>query len=275
MTRPAIHLHGIGKKFIIGGHRRSNSLRDSINKRLYASIRTFRQREEPNPTNDLAVLDDTIFWALRDVTFDVEHGEVVGLIGHNGAGKSTLLKLLSRITRPTEGYFEVHGRLGALLEIGTGFHPDLTGRENIFLNGSILGMKRVEIEAKFDQIVEFSGIEKFIETQVKYYSSGMYVRLAFSVAAQLETDILLLDEVLAVGDIGFQQKSHEKMKSIAKAGRAVVVVSHSMKPIQELCDRVVWMDGGRIKMIGLPGEVISAYETAMIGGSLRSDGIST
>jgi lipopolysaccharide transport system ATP-binding protein len=199
MTRPAIHLSGIGKKYIIGASRQNSSLRESLNEVAYFPLRAIRQRFASSKDNDESLFASTVFWAVRDVSFDVQPGEVLGLIGQNGAGNSTLLKLLARITRPTEGYFEVYGRLGALLEIGTGFHPDLTGRDNIYLNGSILGMKRVEIDAKFQSIVEFSGIEQFIETQVKYYSSGMYIRLAFSIAAHLEADILLLDEVLGAG----------------------------------------------------------------------------
>jgi len=187
------------------------------------------------------------FWALKDVSFEVEPGEVVGIIGRNGAGKSTLLKILSRITSPTEGTVEMHGRVGSLLEVGTGFHPELTGRENIYLSGSILGMKRKEIDAKLDEIVKFSEIEKFLDTPVKRYSSGMYVRLAFAVAAHLEPEILLVDEVLAVGDAAFQKKCLGKMGEVAKEGRTVIFVSHNMNAIKNLCQTALYVDEGRVK----------------------------
>lgn len=200
------------------------------------------------------------FWALKDVNFDVAQGEVVGVIGHNGAGKSTLLKILSRITPPTSGEVRLRGRVGSLLEVGTGFHPELTGRENIFLNGAILGMKRSEIVRKFDEIVEFSGVEKFLDTPVKYYSSGMYVRLAFSVAAHLEPDILLVDEVLAVGDAEFQKKCLNKMESITTtAGRTILFISHNMDAIRKLCTRTILIEQGKIRMIGDTNEVINLY----------------
>ena len=188
------------------------------------------------------------FWALKDVSFEVEPGEVVGIIGRNGAGKSTLLKILSRITSPTEGTVELHGRVGSLLEVGTGFHPELTGRENIYLSGSILGMKRREIDAKLDDIVKFSEIEKFLDTPVKRYSSGMYVRLAFAVAAHLEPEILLVDEVLAVGDAAFQKKCLGKMGEIANEGRTVVFVSHNMNAVEQLCDSCILFENGNLKM---------------------------
>ena len=203
------------------------------------------------------------FWALKDVSLEVKEGEVLGLIGRNGAGKTTLLKILSRITRPTEGWAEIRGRVRSLLEVGTGFHPELTGRENAYLSGSILGMSKREIDRKFDEIVAFAEIEKFIETPVKHYSSGMYVRLAFSVAAHLEPEILLVDEVLAVGDINFQKKCLGKMGEVAKGGRTVVLVSHQLNQIRRLCERVAWVDGGSIRMAGGTHEVVSAYESAM------------
>ncbi|MBU4288994.1 MAG: ABC transporter ATP-binding protein [Proteobacteria bacterium] len=202
--------------------------------------------------------DDTI-WALRDVSFEVNQGEVIGIIGRNGAGKSTLLKILSRITEPTSGDVKLYGRVSSLLEVGTGFHPELTGRENIYLNGAILGMRKTEIARKFDEIVEFAEIEKFMDTPVKRYSSGMYVRLAFAVAAHLEPEILLVDEVLAVGDIPFQKKCLGKMSDVAKGGRTVLFVSHNMQAIQKLCTRVIILHEGRVVMDGPTDEATSKY----------------
>jgi lipopolysaccharide transport system ATP-binding protein len=200
------------------------------------------------------------FWALKDVSFEVKQGEVVGIIGANGAGKSTLLKILNRITEPTSGGADIYGRVGALLEVGTGFHPELTGRENIFLNGAILGMSRAEIRDKFDEIVAFAEIEKFVDTPVKRYSSGMYVRLAFAVAAHLEPEILLIDEVLAVGDAQFQKKSLDRMEKLATTeGRTLIFVSHSMPTISRLCPRVIWLQGGRIAADGPAEPVIQKY----------------
>jgi len=199
------------------------------------------------------------FWALSNVSFDVREGEVVGIVGRNGAGKSTLLKILSRITEPTTGRAEIYGRIGALLEVGTGFHPELTGRENIFLNGSILGMKRREILRKYGEIVDFSGISEFMDTPVKRYSSGMYVRLAFSVAAHLEPEILLVDEVLAVGDAEFQQRCLGRMEDLSGTGRTVLFVSHNMQAISRLCDRAILFDGGAIVADGDPAAVITRY----------------
>ena len=202
---------------------------------------------------------DTDLWALRDVSFEVQRGEVVGIIGRNGAGKSTLLKILSRITEPTSGRAEIHGRVGSLLEVGTGFHPELTGRENIYLNGAILGMHRTEIERKFDEIVAFAEIERFLNTPVKRYSSGMYVRLAFAVAAHLEPEILIVDEVLAVGDAAFQKKCLGKMGDVAKEGRTVLFVSHNMAAVTQLCRRGFWLNDGHIVKIGLSQEVVESY----------------
>jgi lipopolysaccharide transport system ATP-binding protein len=198
-------------------------------------------------------------WALRDVSFDISEGETVGIIGLNGAGKSTLLKVLTRITQPTKGFADVKGRVGSLLEVGTGFHPELTGRENIFLNGSILGMTRLEVEQQFDEIVEFAEVEKFLDTPVKRYSSGMYVRLAFGVASHLQSEILLVDEVLAVGDKSFQDKCLQKMGIISEEGRTVLLVSHNMGAIKSLCKRALLIDSGRLIMDGKPDEVVSAY----------------
>jgi lipopolysaccharide transport system ATP-binding protein len=206
------------------------------------------------------------FFALKDVSLDVREGEVLGLIGRNGAGKTTLLKILSRITRPTSGWAEIHGRVGSLLEVGTGFHPELTGRENAYLSGAILGMGKAEITRKFDEIVAFAELEKFIDTPVKHYSSGMYVRLAFAVAAHLEPEILLVDEVLAVGDINFQKKCLGKMGDVARAGRTVVLVTHQMNQIRRLCHRVLWIDAGSLRLDGPTHEVTAAYESAMARG---------
>jgi lipopolysaccharide transport system ATP-binding protein len=203
------------------------------------------------------------FWALKDVSFEVQQGEVLGLIGRNGAGKSTLLKILSRITRPTVGHATIRGRVGSLLEVGTGFHPELTGRENVFMNGAILGMSKCEIARKFDEIVAFSELEKFIDTPVKHYSSGMFVRLAFAVAAYLEPEIFIVDEVLAVGDINFQKKCLGKMGDVAYTGHTVVLVSHQLNQIRRLCQRVLWIDDGHIRQQGNTHEVVSAYESAM------------
>jgi lipopolysaccharide transport system ATP-binding protein len=199
------------------------------------------------------------FWALKDVSFDVQRGEAIGLIGRNGAGKSTFLKILSRITEPTSGFAEIRGRVASLLEVGTGFHGELTGRENIYLNGAILGMKHAEINRKFDEIVAFSEVEKFIDTPVKRYSSGMYVRLAFAVAAHLEPEILIVDEVLAVGDYEFQKKCLGKMDNVAKTGRTVLYVSHSMESIMRLCTRVILMENGKIARDGDPNDVVQDY----------------
>ena len=208
--------------------------------------------------------DEDAFWALRDVSFDVPHGEALGLIGGNGAGKSTLLKLLTRITAPTTGRATIQGRVGSLLEVGTGFHPDLTGRENVFLNGAILGMHREEVVRKFDEIVAFAEVERFIDTPVKRYSSGMYLRLAFAVAAHLEPEVLLVDEVLAVGDAAFQAKCLGKMSDVTAEGRTVVFVSHNLDAIQRLCSRAVLLDGGRIVDAGRSDEVVRGYLTRQL-----------
>ncbi len=224
-------------------HKRKNGLSDNSSTR--------QAKEEKS--------QDNLIWALRDITFDVEQGEVVGIIGGNGAGKSTLLKNLSRITEPTKGSADVYGRIGSLLEVGTGFHPELTGRENIYLNGAILGMKRAEIRERFDEIVEFAEVAKFIDTPVKHFSSGMYLRLAFSVAAHMEPEILIVDEVLAVGDDSFQRKCIGKMENVSSQGRTVLFVSHNMSAIGKLCSRVLWLDDGKLRMDGNPTDVIHAY----------------
>jgi lipopolysaccharide transport system ATP-binding protein len=232
--------------------------------RVDTGLRHALERFARSPLRALRGSKPETFWALKDLSLQVREGEVLGLVGRNGAGKTTLLKILSRITRPTEGWAEIRGRVRSLLEVGTGFHPELTGRENAYLSGSILGMTKREIDRKFDEIVAFAEIEKFIETPVKHYSSGMYVRLAFSVAAHLEPEILLVDEVLAVGDINFQKKCLGKMGEVAKGGRTVVLVSHQLNQIRRLCERVAWVDGGTIRMVGGTHEVVSAYESAML-----------
>ena len=228
------------------------------NYRRYRSLYKFNDIEPENDQNSTTNNSD-IIWALRDVSFEVKQGEILGIIGSNGAGKSTLLKILSKITDPTSGHAEIRGKISSLLEVGTGFHPELTGRENVYLNGTILGMRKVEVDCKFDKIVAFSGIGKFIDTPVKRYSSGMAVRLAFSVAAHLEPEILLVDEVLAVGDVAFQKKCIGKMNAVAKEGRTILFVSHNMGAIENLCDLGVWLEDGKVVMHGGVGSVISAY----------------
>ena len=233
-------------------------------KRPVMNLKRLRKLSNFNETSDGP--EDTV-WALKDVSFEVRQGEVVGIIGRNGAGKSTLLKILCRITEPTGGRALVDGRVGSLLEVGTGFHPELTGRENVYLNGVILGMKKAEVEKKFDEIVAFSEVEKFIDTPVKRYSSGMRVRLAFAVAAHLEPEILLVDEVLAVGDAAFQKKCLGKMGDVSKEGRTVLFVSHNMAAIQELCNRVILLNAGRIESDGEPTGVVDSYLRLMDGNS--------
>jgi len=245
----AIRVKNLGKKYTLGGPQEQYlTLRDAIVNSVKAPFKRFN-RTTP----------DEGFWALKDVSFEVEQGEVLGIIGRNGAGKSTLLKLLSRITSPTEGTIEIHGRIGSLLEVGTGFHPEMTGRENIFLNGSILGMRKREIESKLDKIVKFSEVEKFLDTPVKRYSSGMYVRLAFAVAAHMDTEILLIDEVLAVGDAQFQKKCMGKMGDVAKEGRTVLFVSHNMAAMKTLCHRGIVLDEGRVRYDGEASEAVDLY----------------
>lgn len=235
-----------------------------------------RGREDPNLRLDQAGIsltgrDADRFWALRDVSFDVKRGEVLGIIGRNGAGKSTLLKILSRVTAPSSGQVKVSGRIASLLEVGTGFHPELTGRENIFLNGAILGMSRQEIQAKFDEIVQFSEVGKFLNTPVKRYSSGMYVRLAFAVAAHLDSEVLIVDEVLAVGDAQFQKKCLGKMAEVGKDGRTVLFVSHNLTAIRNLCEKAIWLEGGRIKGIGSSSEMSENYLRQNLRGESLSN----
>ena len=256
MSQIAIRGVGLGKRYAIGERVRYLALRDILANAIKAPVRLFRpNRENGNDRRDQ-------IWALRDVSFEIQQAEVVGLIGRNGAGKTTLLKILSRVTRPTTGFAEVHGRMGTLLEVGTGFHPELSGRENVFLSGAILGMGKREIERKFDEIVAFAEVDKFIDTPLKHFSTGMQMRLAFAVAAQLEPEILMVDEVLAVGDLEFQKKCLGKMSEVSKGGRTIVFVSHQMSQIRRLCERVIWVDRGVIKQDGPTLEVISAYERA-------------
>ncbi|HET9154665.1 MAG TPA: ABC transporter ATP-binding protein [Solirubrobacterales bacterium] len=254
MSGSAIDIHGLGKRYALGLHGGygSDTLRERIQHLGRNALRKAVRRGPP-------AREESFLWALRDLDIKIDSGDVVGLIGHNGAGKSTLLKVLSRITEPSEGYAEVTGRVGSLLEVGTGFHPELTGRENIFLNGSILGMRRAEINARFDEIVEFAEIERFLDTPVKRYSSGMSVRLAFAVAAHLEPEILLVDEVLAVGDASFQRKSLAKMNEVARQGRTVIFVSHNLAIIQALCERVVLLEHGRVMADGPVRSTIDSY----------------
>lgn len=252
-----ITIKGIGKRYNITGRKRGYvALRDIIGETMQHPIQTAVEKMKKIMRHS----NREDFWALENVTFEVKRGEAIGIIGANGAGKSTLLKILSRITPPTTGEIRLEGKVASLLEVGTGFHPELTGRENIFLNGAILGMTRKEIEKKFDKIVEFSGIETFIDTPVKRYSSGMYVRLAFSVAAHIEPDILLVDEVLAVGDAEFQKKCLGKMEEVTgKAGRTILFVSHNMNAIQKLCSKTVLLEKGKIAMMGETRKVIEHY----------------
>ena len=256
-----IRAHELGKEYRIGS-RVYMSARESLTRAIAAPARLFRRGHGARRG---AGEGETI-WAVKDASFEVHDGEIVGIIGRNGSGKSTLLKMLSRITAPTTGYAEVAGRVGSLLEIGTGFHQDLSGRENIIVNGAILGMKRREIDRKFDEIVAFAGVEPFLDTPVKHYSSGMQVRLAFAVAAHLQPNILLVDEVLAVGDIEFQRRCLGKMKDVSNEGRTVILVSHHMNQIRRLCQSAMWIDGGRIRYIGPVGEAIRRYEHDVTSG---------
>lgn len=257
----AIRVRDVSKTYRIGAINR-RTFRDELIYR-WERLRRHDPRESLGKFDSAEMADEGLFNALDHVSFDVRKGETVGLIGRNGAGKSTMLKLLARITTPTTGEAWVRGRIGSMLEVGTGFHPELTGRENIYLNGAILGMSRQEIDAKFDEIVEFSEIGNFLETPVKRYSSGMYVKLAFSIASSLDTDILLLDEVLAVGDAAFRKKSLARMTEIAKSGRTIIFVSHAMANIREICSKCIWFDQGALKMIGPTKGVADAYENSL------------
>jgi lipopolysaccharide transport system ATP-binding protein len=254
MSEPIISIRGLGKQFALGRESGHDTLRDQIT----AGVNRLLKREKP-------AQEAREFWALRDVSFDVQPGEVLGIVGRNGAGKSTLLKLLSQISEPTEGEIRVRGRIASLLEVGTGFHPELSGRENIYLNGAILGMTRAEIRVKFDEIVAFSEVEKFLDTPVKRYSSGMYVRLAFAVAAHLEPEILVVDEVLAVGDAAFQAKCLAKMDEVAgRSGRTVLFVSHNIHAVQTLCQTGVMLSRGRVVERGPIVKVLDAYQRSLM-----------
>jgi lipopolysaccharide transport system ATP-binding protein len=261
MALNRISVENLGKEYVIGGPEKGiETFREMI---VSAAAAPFQRLKRLNGD----VVPRERIWALKDVNLEVEEGEVVGIIGRNGAGKSTLLKVLSRITTPTEGRVKIRGRVSSLLEVGTGFHPELTGRENIYLNGAILGMSRKEIGQKFEEIIEFSGVEKFIDTPVKRYSSGMSVRLAFAVAAHLEPETLVVDEVLAVGDAGFQQKCLGKMKDVASSGRTVLFVSHNMGAVRQLCDRAIIMNAGKVTFDGEVDSSIQEHLSAMQGES--------
>jgi ABC-type polysaccharide/polyol phosphate transport system ATPase subunit len=252
---PAITAHRLSKSYRLGSREPYGALRDAIARALTAPFRRAVPQSGPDH-----------IWALENVSFDIEQGDVVGIIGRNGSGKSTLLKVLSRITDPTSGEATVRGRVGSLLEVGTGFHPELTGRENVFVNGAMLGMTRRHIVKRFDDIVDFAGVARFIDTPVKHYSSGMQMRLAFAVAAHLEPHILLVDEVLAVGDAEFQRRCLGKMRDVSRDGRTVLLVSHQMGQIRRLCDRVLWLDRGHVRAFGVPGATIHDYESAVLSG---------
>jgi lipopolysaccharide transport system ATP-binding protein len=261
----ALRVEGLGKQYHIGSGKREayTTLRDTLTDVIMSSV--CRAGKLLGGRGIRAADRRETIWALKDISFEINRGEVVGIIGYNGAGKSTLLKILSRITEPTEGYADVYGRVGSLLEVGTGFHPELTGRENIYLNGAILGMRRVEIQRKFDEIVAFAELEKFIDTPVKHYSSGMYMRLAFAVAAHLEPEILLVDEVLAVGDARFQKKCLNKMQDVGQQGRTVLFVSHNMSAITRLCPRAILLDGGHVLQDGPSHQIVSTYLSSEVG----------
>ena len=265
MTDIAIRVENLGKRYRIGRRERYRTLRDAITETAAAPFRWLTHgTSEPD-----------YIWALKGFSCEIPRGEVVGIIGCNGAGKSTLLKVLSRITEPTEGYAEIHGRVGSLLEVGTGFHPELTGRENVYLNGTILGMRRAEIAAKFDEIVSFAEIERFLDTPVKHYSSGMYMRLAFAVAAHLDPEILIVDEVLAVGDAQFQKKCLGKMEDVAAAGRTVVFVSHNMNAVQRLCSAAIVLDRGTVVATGTAVECVRRHlRTESQGSGIRKADLS-
>jgi len=286
MSDIAIKCEGLSKQYHIGERESYKALRDVIAEAATAPFRRLRSTESNGangvPTQNSKLETRNSFWALADVSFDVKRGEVVGIIGRNGAGKSTLLKILSRITKPTRGHAKIHGRVGSLLEVGTGFHPELTGRENIYLNAAILGMRKAEVAEKFDEIVAFAEVEKFIDTPVKRYSSGMYVRLAFAVAAHLEPEILVIDEVLAVGDAAFQKKCLGKIGEVAHGGRTVLFVSHNMGAIRSLCTEVIWLNEGSIVEGGPSATIVERYLRSTIkqsgslidlGAAPRQDGL--
>ena len=272
MSDIAIRVENLGKRYRIGETQAAyRTIRESITGLVTAPARRLRAAARGQSGWRAA----ETMWALRDVNFEIRRGEIVGVIGRNGAGKSTLLKVLSRITEPTTGGGQIHGRVGSLLEVGTGFHPELTGRDNIFLNGAILGMRRVDIKRRFDEIVAFAEVDRFIDTPVKHYSSGMYLRLAFAVAAHLEPEILLVDEVLAVGDAQFQKKCLGKMEGVAKEGRTVLFVSHQMNAIQTLCLKCLWLTEGQVEAFGETRDIVGRYLRVEVSqNEWRSDGSS-
>ena len=257
MSLLAVHVENLSKLYHIGAAETYVMIRESLMEAFAAPFR--RAREKLQSSNGQVSESGDTIWALKDVSFEIKQGEIVGIIGRNGAGKSTLLKILSRITEPTDGFAEIHGRVGSLLEVGTGFHGELSGRENIYLNGAILGMRKTEIARKFDEIVAFAEVEKFIDTPVKRYSTGMYLRLAFAVAAHLEPEILIVDEVLAVGDASFQNKCIGKMGAVAKEGRTVLFVSHNVAAVKSLCTRAILLDRGQVDCDGPVDEVVDRY----------------
>lgn len=270
MSDVAIRVENLSKKFYLGERIGLRTFREALQDALARPLRRIIRGEKNAQAAEEKVDTDRQIWALKDVSFEVKHGEVLGIIGPNGAGKSTLLKILSRITEPTGGYAEIRGRVGSLLEVGTGFHPELTGRENVFLNGAILGMSKAEIRRKFDDIVAFAGVEKFIDTPVKRYSSGMQVRLAFAVAAHLDPEILIIDEVLAVGDAEFQKRCLGKMNEVSRSGRTVLFVSHNMAAVEGLCTNAILLRSGVLEVRGVPRVVLDRYHRAMF---TNSDGV--
>jgi lipopolysaccharide transport system ATP-binding protein len=255
MDKTVIRVDKICKGYKIGRRERYLALRDILADAVSSPLRLFHRSKDSAPD---------YFWALKDISLDVQQGEILGLIGRNGAGKTTLLKVLTRITRPTSGRASVRGRVGSLLEVGTGFHTELTGRENVYFSGSIMGMRKKEIERKFDDIVEFAGVQKFIDTPLKHYSTGMQTRLAFAIAAHLEPEVLLVDEVLAVGDLEFQQRCMGRMEEVSQGGRTIILVSHQMNQIRRLCKTVAWLDQGEVVQVGPTAEVAAAYESAIL-----------
>lgn len=281
MSETAIRLAGLGKRYRIGKRQPYYTLRESLTRAVTAPLTRLKrilqngnaQMECAGPPKPWNGSPDKSIWALKDVSLNIERGQVVGVIGRNGAGKSTLLKILTRITPPTEGEAEVFGRVGSLLEVGTGFHPELTGRENIYLNGAILGMRSFEIARKFDEIIDFAEVESFLDTPVKRYSSGMYMRLAFSVAAHLEPGVLLVDEVLTVGDVAFQAKCLGKMGEVARLGRTVLFVSHQMFAVRTLCERALWLDAGRLIKDGPALEVVLECEQSLLQASCANSAV--
>src|SRR6202522_3198836 len=284
MSGPVIRVEGLGKRYRLGEGLRHTALRNLLGDTLGAPLRILSgnsraSHNSPRAESPAANADagaainghSRFIWALKDVNFEVHQGEVVGLIGRNGAGKSTLLKILARITRPTEGHAEIHGRVGSLLEVGTGFHSELTGRENVYMSGAILGMRKAEIDGKFDEIVAFSEVERFLDTPLKHYSSGMQMRLAFAVAAHLEPEILFIDEVLSVGDAAFQKKCLGKMGEVSREGRTILFVSHNMAAVKALSTRAILMKNGAVAASGMVGQVVDGYLLGSAQGASTRD----